>query len=55
MKLITDWNKCELFPESKEERELIFTLYEMLNKEHPNDVQLTGSEDAIYLSIHTYE
>ena len=55
MKLITDWDKCELFPETKEERELIFALYDKLNKDNPTDVKLLGSEDAIYLYIHTYE
>lgn len=55
MKLKTDWESCELFPETKEERELIFTLYDKLKDDNPKDVELIGSGDATYLYIRTYE
>lgn len=46
---------CELYPESKEERDTIFALYEAMNKKDPNSAQISGEGDAIFLTIYRTE
>jgi len=52
MKLVKDKKRIDLFPESKEERDLIMSLWDTLKKEYPDVIfEFMPDSEGMNLSI----